>query len=268
MFGGLSVQTVLIVLMGAAVFVLGTSNLRSCLRMKRPGAVITGRVTRKELVEKRDSENRLIQHYYDLTLQCRENGKTFNHKLKSTEEYDKDDEIRLIRNGSKLTPVNRKAVSAPAAAAIAAAGMLLAVFPVVWQSAGEKEGSAVLTVLLLLAGGICMASFLRERGRSLRELRGEIQDVLYYRTGENKKLVKPSESYYPLIKYTLDGKEKVFLSSYNSSLKTAYKKGAAVKLFYDEETGNIVEKKTSPALAVIAVILWILAALGVISVLG
>ena len=42
MFGNMSIQTIFIVLIGAAVFVLGTSNLRACLRLRRKGALITG----------------------------------------------------------------------------------------------------------------------------------------------------------------------------------------------------------------------------------
>lgn len=268
MLGGFSVQTVLVVLIGAAVFVLGTSNLRACLRMKRPGTVITGKVLAAKLTEKRDGENRLIQHYYEVTVQCRENQKTFPHRLKSTTEYEKGDEIKLIRNGDRLTPLSRRTVSAGMAAAIALAGMILAVFPVVYQTIGQREGSAVLAALLLLAGGICLAAFLKERGRSLAEIDGEITDVLYYRTGENKKLSKPVESYYPLIRCRIRGKERIFLSSYNSSLKTAWKKGKQVKLFYDEETQSIVEKKASPVLAAAAAVLWALALLGLVSILG
>lgn len=267
MFAGFSIQTILIVLIGAAVFVLGTSNLRTCLRMKRAGAVIIGKVLNGKLVQRRDSENRLIQHYYEVTVQCQENNKTFQQRLKCTVKYEKGDIIKLMRNADKLIPVYRKTVSEGMSVAIALAGMALAVFPVIYQTVGEKEGSAVLAALFVLTGGICLSAFMKERRRNLTEIRGEIVDVLYYRTGENKKLSKPVESYYPLIRCRIHGKEKTFLSSYNSSLKTAYKVGKEVRLFYDDEMHNIVEKKISPVLAVIAVILWALAVLGFVSIL-
>ena len=63
MFGNMSIQTIFIVLIGAAVFVLGTSNLRACLRLRRKGALITGIVMNARLVEKRDPQGKLIQHY-------------------------------------------------------------------------------------------------------------------------------------------------------------------------------------------------------------
>lgn len=263
----ISVQTVMLVLVGAAVFVLGASRFKSCLKMKKPGTLIWGKVLNGKLIEKRDPEKRLIQHYYEVTVQYCENGKNINCKIKSTVEYLKGDEIRLIKDENTLVHLAGENVSAGMAAAIALAGMALAVFPVMYQSIGEQEGSAVLAVFLILAGGICFASFAKDRRRGLVEIAGEIVDVLYSRKGENKRFSKATESYYPLIKCTINEKDRLFLAGINSSLKNAYKPGKPVKLYYDQKTRSIVEKKTSPALAAAAVLLWMLALLGILSIL-
>lgn len=262
----MSIQTVFIVLLGAAVFVIGTTNIRAYLRLRRPGAVRKGKVLSSRLVEKRDKENRLIQHYYELMVQCSGGGKTSNEKISSTMEYEKGDEIELIQNGARMVPFSGRTVTFGMALAITLAGMGLAVFPVVYQNTGEKEGSVVLVLLLILAGGIACSSFLRERRKNLVELEGEIKDILYYRTGENKRFSKPVESYYPLIRCVIHEKEKIFLSAYNSSTKGTYKIGGRVKLFYDEEGKNIVEKKASPILMVLAVVFWLLALTGILSI--
>lgn len=266
MVGNMSIQAMFIVLIGAAIFVLGTSNLRACLRLRRKGAVIIGKVINARLVEKKDPQGKLIQHYYELTLSCRENNKTFQHRLNSTREYEKGEEIKLIRNAGKITPLNTGAVSAGMGLAIAIEGMLLAVFPVVYNNAGEKQGSLVLSALFLAGGFIALASCLGKRKRNLTEITGKITDVLYYRT-EEKKLSKPVESYYPLIQYTMDGKQKTFLSSYNSSRESTYRKGSSVTFFYDADRQEIVEKKAGPAMIVLAVVLWVIAAVGLVSVL-
>ena len=169
MFGNMSIQTIFIVLIGAAVFVLGTSNLRACLRLRRKGALITGKVMNARLVEKRDP---------------------------------------------------------------AIEGMLLAVFPVVYNNAGEKQGSLILSALFLVGGLIALAFYLGKRKKNLTEITGTITDVLYYKT-EEKKLSKLVESYYPLIQYNLNGKKRTFLSSYNSSRESTYKKDSTVTLYYD-----------------------------------
>ena len=264
----MSIQTIFLVLLGAAVFVIGTTNIRTYLRLQKPENTLKGKVLSVRPVEKRDKEDRLIQHYYELMVQCVGGGKTFNEKIESTMEYEKGEEIKLTRNGSKVVPLSGRGVTFGMAIAITLAGMGLAVFPIVYQNNGEKDGSVVLVLLLLLAGAVCFAAFMKDRKKNLTAADGEITDILYYRRGDNKKLSKPVESYYPLIKCRIHEREKTFLSAYNSSTKGTYKVGTKVKLFYDEETGGIIEKKASPALMVMAVLFWLMAFTGVVSILN
>ena len=199
-------------------------------------------------------------------MQCSGGGKTFNEKVNSTMEYEKGDEIKLVQSGDKIVPASGGGMTFGTALAITLAGMGIAVFPVVYQNNGEKEGSFVLVILLILAGVISASSFLKDRRKKLRELSGEIVDILYYRRGDNKKFSRPVESYYPLIKCRVGEKEKIFLSAYNSSTKGTYKTGTKIKLFYDEEQGNIVEKKASPALMGLAVLFFLAALTGIVSI--
>lgn len=76
--GSFTFQTIVLVLIGAAVFALGTINIRGHFRMKRPGVLFKGKVLNVKLLERRDKEDRLIQHYYELQVQCRTTDKTFN----------------------------------------------------------------------------------------------------------------------------------------------------------------------------------------------
>lgn len=262
----MSIQTIFLVLLGAAVFVIGTTNIRACLRLQKPENILRGKVLSVRPVEKRDKEERLIQHYYELMVQCVGGGKTFNEKIESTMEYEKGEEIKLVRNGGKIVPLSGKGVTFGMALAITLAGMGLAVFPIVYQNNGEEEGSVVLVLLLLLAGVVCCAAFMKDRKKNLTAAEGEITDVLYYRRGDNKKFSKPVESYYPLIKCRIHDRERTFLSAYNSSTKGTYRAGTKVKLFYDEEAGCIVEKKASPVLMAMAVLFWLMALVGLLSI--
>lgn len=79
----------------------------------------------------------------------------------------------------KITPLNTGAVSAGMGFAIAIEGMLLAVFPVVYNNAGEKQGSLILSALFLVGGLIALASYLGKRKKNLTEITGTITDVLY-----------------------------------------------------------------------------------------
>lgn len=264
----MTIQMIFLVLLGAAIFVVGTTNIRAYLRLQKPGNILSGKVLSSRLIQKRDGEERLVQHYYELMVQCSGGGKTYNRKIDSTMEYEKGDEVKLVKNGDKVVLFSGKQITFGMALAITLVGMGVAVFPVVYQNSGEKAGSVILVILLILGGLITFSSFMRDRRKNLTGIDGEIVDILYYRTGDNKKLSRPVESYYPLIRCGIHGKEKTFLSSYNSSTKGTYKAGAKVKLFYDEQQGNIVEKKASPVLVVAAGIFWLLALVGIIAVLG
>lgn len=264
----MNIQTVFLVLLGAVVFVIGTTNIRACLRQRRTGNVLEGKVLFTRLVEKRDKEERLIQRYYELNVQCFAAGKTFQEKVNSTMQYEKGDIIKLMRRDGGVALFSERAVTFGTALAITLAGMGLAVFPVVYQRNGERDASVILVLLLMLGGAIALSSFMRERRKNLTQIQGEIIDVLYYRRGENKRFSKASESYFPVVRCTLHEKEKVFLSAYNSNTKGAYKTGTKLKLFYDEEQGRIVEKKASPALVVLAAVFWLMALAGIVSIIG
>lgn len=263
--GTLTYQSVLVVLIGAAVFILGTTSLRRCLKRKGAGESLSGKVLGAKLIEKRDEEKRLIQHYYEVTVQYRENKKVCNQRIKTTEEYVRGDTIRLMQNGNQVSTLKKSTVSVGMSVMITFAGMLLAVFPVIYQNAGELKGSIVLVLFLILTGGIAFSSYRKDHKRRLTEIEGRIEDVLYYTKGKKKRLTKPTESYYPLIRYRAGEKERIFLSGYNSSQKAAYKTGADMKLYYDEELEMPVEKKASPVLLAVAVLLWGLALTGIIS---
>lgn len=262
----MSIQTVFLTLLGAVVFVVGTANIRAYLRQRRPGNTLDGKVLSVRLVEKRDKEDRLIQHYYELMVQCAGGGKTFNEKLNSTMQYEKGDMLTLVRDGEQLKSFSERAVTFGSAMAITLAGMGLAAFPAVYQNGGEREGSAILAGLLILGGVVAFSSYWKDRRKKLAQVDGEIIDILYYKRGEDKKFAKAATSYYPLIRCIAQGRERVFLSAYNSSAKGAYKAGAKVKLFYDETNGKIVERKASPMLVVLAAAFWLMAIAGIASI--
>lgn len=263
--GTLTYQSVLIVLIGAAVFILGTANLRRCFREKGAKGKFSGKVLSVKLTEKRDEEKRLIQHYYDVTVQYREGKKVCNQTIKTTREYVKGDTIALIKNGNQASVFKQASVSASMAFMITLAGMFLAVFPVVYQNEGEVKGSVALILFLIMVGGIAFSAYVRDCKRKLVQIEGIIEDVLYYTKGKKKRLTRPMESYYPLIRYRAGDKERVFLGSYNSNQKTVFKSGKAIKLYYDEELDMPVEKKASPVLVATAGLLWALALVGIIS---
>ena len=135
----MSIQTIFLVLLGAAVFVIGTTNIRAYLRQQRPGSILSGKVLSVKPVEKRDKEERLVQHYYELMVQCCGGGKTFNEKIESTMEYEKGEELKLVRNGSKVMPLSGRGISFAMALSITLIGMGLAVFRSYTRTPGRRR---------------------------------------------------------------------------------------------------------------------------------
>lgn len=129
----MSIQMILIVLIGAAVFVVGTTNLRACLKMKKSGMGITGKVLSTKLIQKRDGEGQLIQSYYEMMVQFCENNKNYNQKINSTTEYFKGDEVKLTKSGGKFLLSDGRSLSVRMALGITLAGMVLATFPVLYE---------------------------------------------------------------------------------------------------------------------------------------
>lgn len=267
MIEGLTYQAVLFVLLGVAVFVLGTTNMKRCLKARLTGEVL-GKVLKVDCVEKRDENGRLIQHYYDVRAQYKEEGRNRHSVVRTTREYGVGDPIRLMRQGSRLLHMKQEPLSLFVSVQIALTGMMMAVFPVAYNQMGQWYGSAVLSLVLFLAGCIALSSYVRDRKRRLLRMNGEIEDVLYYVKAKKKRFVPASEQYYPLIRYELRGVQRLFLGSGGASQQSRYKKGARVQLFYDEDMDMPVEKRLGIGLIVLVVLLWGMALVGLISLFG
>lgn len=265
MIGNMSLEMIFLIVIGVAVFVAGVTMLRSWMRGKKTGGLF-GTVLQSSNVRREDSEGNLIQNYYELTMRITWNKKTENKKIRSTIQYEKGEEVPIYYNGREYVAGTKETSAAMALFAIAL-GLGIIFFPVAYQQVGEKAGFAVLAFILLLVGCGLMVMYLKDRNRKLTPIEGSIKEILYYKTGEGKKLVKPTISYYPIISCEIDGKEKVFQSKYNSSTKTTYKVGSKVGLYWDEEKKDIFEKKAGTGILVMAVVFLAFAALGFVSTL-
>lgn len=263
MTGNLTIQMILMIVIGVAVFVAGITLLRFCFRMRKPEATLKATVLQQKLIQKKDKEGHLIQNYYELVVRMGQNIP--NRTIKSTVQYEKGDEVTLFLNGREYS-LQEKSQSMLSAVFIILLGLGIIFFPIAYERYGEKAGSAVLVLILLMVGACLFSIFIKDKNRRLCEMQGEIADILYYKTGEGKKFSKPVVSYYPIIRYHASGEERLFQSKYNSSTRSTYKAGSPVRFYWDKDNKCIVEKKPSIALVVLAAIFWTLATAGIISI--
>ena len=107
MFGGLTIQAVFLVVIGAALLVTGTSGLRRSIRMKKQKAQRTGKILRISHVEKRDEEGFLIQNYYETRIEYVENGHRQQATVKSVDEFQEGETKRLVMEDTRRRCMER-----------------------------------------------------------------------------------------------------------------------------------------------------------------
>lgn len=268
MFDGMTIQMVFLIVIGAAVLVTGTTSLRRRIRMKRYGSVKEGKILRSKHIEKRDNDGYLIQNYYEVMAEYTDSGHKVKKTLKSVDEYREGDEVKVFadpeRGGQiRILGIDKTPVFGPFI--LMGAGILIIVLPFVQKQFGEQYISAILALLLLLVGTALIASYIRDRKKETEEVPAVIAEILKWQPSEKKKWSSPSASYYPILKFTLDGRERTMRSRYNSSTASSYKKGKQITLYRDRDTGDILERGPKKSMAATGILLILFACVGIYS---
>ena len=139
--------------------------------------------------------------------------------------------------------------------------------PFVQKQYGDAYVSAILAALMVLTGAALCASYGKDKKRNTEEIKAVLTDVLKWQNGQKKKWSTPAASYYPILTYTLDGKERRMRSRYNSSSPVNYKKGKEITLYRDLESGRILERGPKLSMLTGGIILILISAIGAISTL-
>ncbi len=268
MFGGLTIESVFLVVIGAVIFVVGTTALRKQIRIKMGKLLKEAKIINISHVTKKDDEGYLIQNYYDIKVEFEDKGKTLQKTLKCIDQYEKGDTVKIIkdieRGGQYRVYGNDKApVFGPWILILC--GILVICMPFVQLKFGDGYMSMLLAIFLMLIGLGLVLAYIKAKSRDLEEIPAEIADILKWQSGQKKKWTNPSISYYPIIKYKLNGKEKIMRSRYNSSSVASYKVGKQLVLYKDKNTGDILERGARKSMLIIGIFLILFAAIGLYS---
>lgn len=268
MFGGLTIQSFFLIVIGAVIFVVGTTALKKQIRNKMGKLLKDAKIISLNHVTKKDDEGYLIQNYYDIKVEFEDKGKKIQKTLKCVDQYEKGDTVKIIkdveRGGQYRVYGNDKApVFGPWILILC--GILVICMPFVQLKLGDGYMSMLLAAFLILIGLGLILAYVKAKSRDLEEIPAEISDILKWQSGEKKKWTNPSISYYPILKYTLDGKEKIMRSRYNSSSTASYKVGKQLTLYRDKNTGDILERNARKSMLIIGICLILFAAIGLYS---
>ena len=127
-----------------------------------------------------------------------------------------------------------------------------------------------LTLVLAGAGAALIFDFLALKRRNLAAVTGEIIRVYTRQISRSTKIVKGDKfTYYPVVKYTADGRENIRKCSVNSSNEKSFKVGDTLTLYYDPALKTVFERNANKFFLLLGIFLLItglLAGASIISV--
>lgn len=261
---------------GIVIFMVGSGQVRNWLRRAR-GSVVGATVVGCKHVVKKDSKDREIYNYYEVQIDVK-NPKTAckEHRvLKSPNEYGKGQEVSVVfaNDKNKKTEVNfvREENSRLSPWVMMIVGALLIILVLEENKGSELPAMLCLSLILLMLGINLVADFVSMKKRGLLELQSEIIDVHKRQISKETKLLKGEKyTYYPIVKYALDGNDNIRHCNINSSGANTFKMGDTLLLYIDPNTLEVLERKAGviePIVGVVLTLLGIIVAASLVSVL-
>ena len=140
-------------------------------------------------------------------------------------------------------------------------GALLILLTLFENQKREVEAMICLTIILIGAG----ISLLWK----LKIINAEITEIFTRQLSKQTKIWKASKfTYYPIVKYEIDGHEYTSRCKINSSIKNTFKIGDKMKLYYDSSAKIILEKHAHIGLLISGTIIFIIGVLAGMSILS
>lgn len=260
---------------GIIIFLVGSGQVRRWLKKRRADAWLDASVLSCRHVVKKDKKDREVYNYYDVVVEYR-NPKTMHQErlaVKSPTEYALAQQVKLYREKGSDKPVlmecEDESLFHPWVMMIG--GALLIVFALEENRGREVQAMLCLSAVLLGEGVNLLVNYAVLKKRNLQPVDGEIIDLYTRQISKETKLLKGSKyTYYPIVRYELDGKENIRRCNINSSGQNTFQKGGHMKLYYDPLTKTVLEKHARTGAAVagaILVLIGILAGASILSVI-
>lgn len=271
----MDLSKLLLYIPGILIFLVGSGQQR-----RRPGLLggkgtVRAAVVRCDHVVKKDNKGRDIYNYYNVLVEYVSpvTGKRERVTAKSPTEYYTAQEV-LLQNADRSGEIRiiggeEETLFPPIAQMIGGALLILLAY---WQNQNDQEKAmACLCAVLVGAGVLLIARYFAMKKRNLKELDAEIVEVYSRQLSRDTKLLMSSKyTYYPVVRYKLDGKDNLRRCSINSSSDKSFKVGDHMTLYYDEERKTVTESHARPgmlAAGIIVLALGIAASAALVSAL-
>ncbi len=243
---------------GIIIFLAGSGQLRQWMRLHSGGTTFRGTVVSCKHVVKKDRHGREVYNYYDLLTEFT-NPKTGNMEkqpVKAPSEYSIGQQITVNRRGNQCVIAERgtEFVFTPWQMMIGGALLiLLALF-----QNQEKKIPAMICLSLVLAGAglAVIADDLSIRKKHLVTLDAVVTDIFARQISRGTKIVRGDKfTYYPVVRYELDGKVNLRRCTVNSSRQNSFKVGSHMNLYYDPAAKTVCERKEKTGMLILGIAL-------------
>lgn len=244
---------------GIVVFLAESGRARRLLH----GACLQAGVLRCDHVVKKDKKGRETYNYYNVLVEYAspKTGHRERRSVKSPTEYAKAQQVFIYLNQGRGEPVLAEAEEEALIHPLAAmAGGALLILLALFHNRGDKAMAMLCLAAVLAGAGAGMAwKAIRAKRAGLVEIDAEVTDIYTRQISKETKILKSEKfTYYPVVRYQLDGRECIRRCNVNSERKQAFETGSRFRLYYDKKTGRTYEKKAGPAVAAAGAVLLLL----------
>lgn len=245
---------------GVIIFLVGSGQVRNWFSYYRKDACVEATVKKCDHIIKKDSKGREVFNYYNVTVEYRNLVTTHVevHAIKSPNEYVQGQVVRLLRKDATHTITiidnqDQLLFHPLVTMVLGALLILLALF----QNTGREMPAMICLALIFLGTGISLIiNYFSLKKRNLREVPAEIVEVYERQISKETKIIRGSKStYYPIVKYQLEGKDNIRRCNINSSSPKTFQVGESMKLYFDPEKKTITEKHAVAGALVAGVVL-------------
>lgn len=257
---------------GIVIFLVGSGQVRRYLALKKNGTAF-GDVLSCQHVIKKDKKDREVYNYYNVTVEFT-NPETHHrerHAIKSPSEFSEGQQVQIYterstKNYSILESENQFVINPWEMMVGGALLILLALF-----TNQQKNVPAMVCFALILigAGAALIYDFIALKKRNLETVSGEIIRVHTRQISRSTKILKGDKfTYYPVVKYTADGRENIRKCAINSGNEKSFKVGEPFTLYYDPALKTVFERNANKLFLIAGIVILIIGLLAGASILS
>ncbi len=258
---------------GIVIFLVESGQVREYRRRSRFGATREAEVRITKHVTKKDKFDRQVFDYYETTVESSDpkTGKKERHVIKSPVEYPVKQKVLLYFDRASSEPVLTNGINEwlfhPWLGMLG--GALLILLALFQLQGNEIAAMTCLSLILAGAGTGMIYNYFYLKRKGLRKVTAEITDIYERQISKPGRLSGSGRfTYYPIVTYELDDVKMMRRCNVNSGRKESFRIGENMDLYYSPSENDVRERKESPVILALGIILLILGLLAGISIIS